>query len=369
MRLLYPYHEELTGERAREVHTLHRVHALAQAGVKVSLVVAGDSHLQYPSILERFDLSSHPNLNIFMLPRHIRLGPLKITSTALFHRQLARWVQGQPPFDLAYMIHLKAAAFFQREFSKLPVVFEAHEIFADAHPVASSKYRALSDLERSVYSRCHALVATSNFLLGQIRDRYPVPQKTFVSPNGVDDRFFQVPISNPDPKRLVYIGSFQHWKGVDVAVDAMRNLPDFHLAVIGGSPEQVKKMRAMAPSNVELCGFQRRVAVLTHLERSGVGVLPNRFTPPNSLYTFPMKLLEYAASGREVVCVSLPVLKELELGTWAHEFQSENPDDFARAARSLVSGTHHGAEARIWAERFRWSRLTPPLRDFLKTVI
>src|SRR5271167_4967307 len=104
MRLLYLYSEEWTGRRAREVHTLSTCVALAQAGVKVTLVTAGGQTELLEHLQDVAETDEVPGLQIVVLSR--TLGPIR--STAIFSRNFSSWIRTVPAFDIGYIIHLKA---------------------------------------------------------------------------------------------------------------------------------------------------------------------------------------------------------------------------------------------------------------------
>jgi glycosyltransferase involved in cell wall biosynthesis len=371
MRLLYPYGEEFTGERAREVHTINRAHSLAECGMDVTLVVAESPRFNSgEQLLRHFGLLPSAHLKIEFLPRRLRLGPMRFVSTKMFYRRLGGWLKHQPPFDVVYLIHLKAADYLETEHSHLPVVFEAHEIFADSFPTDHPKHTRVKELEDDVYSRARAIVATSNFLLSALEERYPIPTKTNVIPNAVESSFFEVPLDRAEPRRIVYIGSFQHWKGVDVALTAMRDLGDYKLDLFGGTAEQGAALKATAPPNVYFHGYARHDQILPTLAKASVALIPNLLEPKSSLYTFPMKLLEYAAAGRMVVSSDLPVVRELHLGDWAQIVPAGNSAALADAIRNQdqLRTAPLQEDARAWARGFTWERGAEILKCFLEEL-
>jgi glycosyltransferase involved in cell wall biosynthesis len=366
--MLYLYGEEITGRRAREIHTLNRCLSLCRAGVNVHLIIAeSPSFSTDESLLGAFGLSSHSNLSIVHQPRQWKLGPFSLTSSNHYYSRVHHWLSRAGHFDLAYVIHLKAALFLQQYSNLFPVIFEAHEIFADAYPEHTSKYRTLSRREALVYAGLEGLVGTSEYLLAELQRRYKTPDAAFVSPNCVDESFFSTAPGLSDPKELIYVGSFQAWKGVSTAIEAMRRLTGYHLTVVGGSDRQVHELSATAPSNITFTGFLPKEKILPLLARASIGLLPNRLEPKNSLYTFPMKFLEYAAANKKVVATDLPVLRELKPGAWVELVPPDDPDALAKAVHSLSARLDDNAP-RNWALGYRWDRRTAELIPFLELI-
>jgi glycosyltransferase involved in cell wall biosynthesis len=370
MRLLYIYAEEFIGTRAREVHTIHRVHSLARAGIRVDLIVGTSPQFRNAeSLLKAFGLSPHPNLEVTFLSRRFRLGPISFLSSRGFYHRVQSWIEKNGPFDCAYVIHLKAAEYLLQHGPELPVIFEAHEMFADSHPELSAKFKALTAQENQIYQNCAAVVATSHYLANCLDDRYQLYAPVCIIPNSVDEKFLDVPISAKNPHKLIYVGSFQRWKGVDIAVDAMRELPEFHLDVFGGTPGQIAEHRVVAPGNVTFHGHQGHGRIRLALAESCIALLPNRIEPRSSLYTFPMKLLEYAAAGQLIVASDLPVLRELGLGEWATIVEPEDIGALAKAVRDFRNDPVLREQARAWTRSFTWSKQAAQLREFLEKTI
>ncbi|MES2308880.1 MAG: glycosyltransferase, partial [Verrucomicrobiota bacterium] len=159
MRLLYLYGEEITGKRAREIHTLNRVRSLAKAGVEVTLVTASrERGITAESFLKSMGLEEKERIHFQMFSREWKIGSLSVKSSPYFYRQVGAWMENQAPFDVVYGIHLKAAAFIKKRFSRLPMIFEAHEVFSDAFDCRSWRYRKLCIDEQAVYKKVDGVV-------------------------------------------------------------------------------------------------------------------------------------------------------------------------------------------------------------------
>jgi len=119
---------------------------------------------------------------------------------------------------------------------------------------------------------------------------------------------------DPDRPVAVYTGGLLAWKGVDVLIDAARDLPGVQVLIAGGMPADVKRARAQAADldNVRIDGFQPPARVPLYLAAADVGVLPNRSKPEISAkYTSPLKAFEYMAAGLPIVASDLPSLREV----------------------------------------------------------
>ena len=176
MRLLYLYPEEWTGRQAREVQTLSTCVALAQSGVNVTLVIGGGEEEIEDLLLDVADTAYVPELQIVAISR--TLGPIE--STAIFSRNFTSWLQTCLPFDLAYIIHLKARAILTQ--AGIPYAYEAHGIFAQA-PQSAARQQMLHKLEGQVLTAANLLVATSAPLAVALRTWYGLSKDFAIVPN------------------------------------------------------------------------------------------------------------------------------------------------------------------------------------------
>ncbi len=113
---------------------------------------------------------------------------------------------------------------------------------------------------------------------------------------------------------VVYTGGLLEWKGVDVLVDAARQLPKLRFVIAGGMDGDIAALRERARGleNVRIDGFQPPERVPLYLAAGDVGVVPNRSKPQISArYTSPLKVFESFAAGLPLVASDLPALREL----------------------------------------------------------
>jgi glycosyltransferase involved in cell wall biosynthesis len=251
--------------------------------------------------------------NVELAPISYRLSwPLgRIHSNRIFGARLARRVEG---WSIGAILarHLKPARDLQERFPRLPLIYEAHEVFADTVP--SARRGKMSRLERFVVERAAALVANSNATARRLSELYRIETSVHVVPNGVE-----YPASVPDKDwarardRVIYSGSFFGWKGVEDLVSAAQRLPGFRIRLLGGDGAGIARLREKAGdagARLEFAGRIPHDQVAGELQRSCIAVLPNR-ADPDSAFTSPIKLFEYMAAGCALVASDLPALREL----------------------------------------------------------
>jgi glycosyltransferase involved in cell wall biosynthesis len=369
VKLLYIFPEEFTGRFAREYHVYRLAESLAAAGCDVTLAAAPSPEMASADQLHAyFGGAGSERLRIVWLKRAISLGPLKIRSGAHFFRQLDPLIASLKP-DGAFTMHTKAADYFRRTHPSLPFIFEAHEIFADTYPETSAKHRELLETERRIYARAQGVVAISSYLAECLQTRFALHVPVHVQHDGIDESMLLGWTPPPDPHELIYAGSLQPWKGVPVAIEAMKLLPEFHLIVLGGEGKSLEAIRACAPANVTFLGQMPRHAMAPYLRKASIGLMPNLLEPRSALYTFPLKLLEYSAAGKGIVASRIPVFDHLKLDPWVDLVPSGKAEALADSVRSLTQRGIDRAAAQRWASQFLWQNQGLAMKQYLESVL
>ncbi len=356
MRLLYLYSEEWTGQRAREVHTLSTCVALAESGVDVTLVTAGGEAELHEHLLDVADAAAVPGLELVALSRS--LGPIR--STAIFSRNFNYWLQSQHPFDLAFIIHLKAGPILTH--AGIPYVYEAHEIFAQASE-SSVRQRKLHLLEGQVLAAAALHVATSAALAAALNTWFALSKDFAIVPNaGLPP--LDHGVSDPEGP-FVYCGSIADWKGLDVAIQAARDA-QVPLSIIGGNEHEWRLVGTQV--DTEGVGWLPRVAVydLPHvLAGARAGLIPTNLDMPSGEFSCPMKLFDYARCGLPVLSTMLPSLQSLEVGPWCTQVPSPARVAWADALRTFRHDADQAEAARTWSGEHTWAKRA----ELLKQVI
>ena len=370
MNVLFVYPEEFRGHFAREYHVYRLANSLAAAGCKVILAAAVSEKFHSAEELGRH-FGEEPNQRLKLLWFKRKLG-FGLRWGGGFYLGLAAWLKQQQKkrseIGLVYTMHLKAAHYFTRKQPALKLVFEAHEIFADTYPEGSRQHEKLGRLQREVHDSASGVVAISEYLAECLRERYGNKEPVHVQHDGIDAGSAKTGYGELDDHQLIYVGSLQDWKGVPVAVEAMRLLPEFHLTVVGGQGEKLQALKNGAPDNVTFTGQVKRDEIPRLMARAGIGLIPNLLEPRSALYTFPLKLLEYSAAGKGIVASHIPVFESLDAGAWVKLVPGGSAKELAKGVRALVQAGPDREKARGWAQQFTWEKQGRELQEFLKQV-
>jgi len=355
IKLLYAFPEPLPLPRARGLQVVQTVLALAGQQIDVELCYvpgAGDP-------FSACDLARPVNVSLVPLSRSLPWPLAGIHSNRFFAARVARRLAADRT-DAIMVRHLKLAHILLRRFPGIPLLYEAHEVFADTAP---RRRRARSaKLEGCVAARAQAIVANSHATAERLRERYGLARSIHVIPNGVD---FRSLIPEKDwahcAERIVYAGSFFGWKGVADLVAAARELPGLRIRLLGGDEDSIRSMREQAVKEGAALEFTGRVSprrVAEALEQACIAVLPNR-ADADSAFTSPIKLFEYMAAGCAIVASDLPAVREILAEDEAVWFRAGDARSLAAALRLLAadSGLARALSARVRAKArlYTWS--------------
>lgn len=376
MNLLYAFPEQLPLPRARGLQVAHALSSLAATGINITL-----AHVPVPeqSPFAPIGLDRVPGVESLPTPRSWpppldRVPPFRRWhSTHFFGARLWREINHRRP-DLLYIRHLKLAALAAERSDLPPLIYEAHEVFADT--ASPTKRERMAALEQRVVRHAAGIVCNSHATAARLQERYGPARRLLVLPNGV--------VSMPEPPEkpwadaghhIVYAGSFFGWKGVDDLILAAKHLPDCKLTLIGGENKQIERLRAMLDgqgAEVELLPRLPQAEVARHLANACIAVLPNR-PEPDSAFTSPIKLFEYMAAGCAIVASDLPSLREILAEEDAAWFPPGDPAGLAVALRTLVDDPERaramGRRLRAKSANYSWPARAARLHAFLQDLL
>ncbi len=227
---------------------------------------------------------------------------------------------------------------------------------------------AAEGLERAALKNASLVVAVSEELRRTLVEVTGLPHRRItVVPNGVDVGLFRPgrPAFEGLRGRFVlgFVGSLKPWHGIQVLIEAFRHLapdPRFHLLVVGDGPERavVEELEREWPGRVTRPGAVSQREVAWYVGAMDVALAP--YPPLERFYYSPLKVLEYMAAGRAVVCSRIGQLSRLlRHGETGLLVPPGDPMALAAAVRALAADddlrrTLGRAAAREARERHSW---------------
>lgn len=380
MNVLYVFPEVLPNVYARGVQVANTIASLLDLAANVRLAYVPSPGQEDP--LAAYNLHPHNPLKIVKLSRKAPsfLAFFPVRSNRFFNRGLWRWLSAPGNIeipDIIFTRNLKTAYFLLRRKVRIPVVYEAHEVFA----ISSRKKhrRSAEKMESFVLNHAACVITISYGLVNAFNDYYHIDRRYEILPSGMNSisKINALPQKNWDDiaNRIVYVGSLFGWKGVSDLVEASKFLPECRITIIGGSNEEIEHLQRIGPTQggAELVFIPRlrHAEVQAFLNESCIAILPNR-NESISAWTSPIKLFEYMGAGCAVVASDLPPIREILNSQDAVFVKPGNAKSIADGILYLVS---HPNIARLKGEGvyvksfdFTWSNRSRKLLDIFTSI-
>ncbi len=216
----------------------------------------------------------------------------------------------------------------------LPIVYEVRAFWEDAAADLGTareggpRFRLTRAVETWLLRRADAVVTLCEGTRNEIEARGIAAERIFVVGNAVDeslvreraapDPALKTSLALPEGKVLGFLGSFYHYEGLDLLIQALPEViaehPNIALLLVGGGPEE-ERLRSLAQS----LGLERQVIFAGRVPHSEIGryydlidvfVYPRRSMRLTELVT-PLKPLEAMAMGRIVAASDVGGHREL----------------------------------------------------------
>jgi glycosyltransferase involved in cell wall biosynthesis len=239
------------------------------------------------------------------------------------------------------------------------VVYCAHGWSFDRETSAVSKQLAMT-LERALAPLCDAVVCISEHEMRIAREARIAPRMMAHVANGIP---MHPPVaavmSRPDwpadKRRLLFVGRFDRQKGVDILIDALRELRDSTFAYLVGSAVLNDGATLNLPDNVRATGWLSAADLTAYYETADVLVAPSRWEG------FGLTAVEAMRAGLPVIATRVGGLAEVvEHGATGLLVEPNSSAALASAIRSLGTESLQSmgeAGRRRFIERFTLDRM------------
>jgi glycosyltransferase involved in cell wall biosynthesis len=342
-------------ERANGIQTIETCAALARRGHAVRLVVRPDTTVPARDPFEYYGVERDPRLSI----ERVRVaGPIPLRRMGFLLGALAR-VREAGRDDVVLTRDLGFASLYlrARRSGSARLVYESHgfapavsrerpAMLTGAAPSSSAKQARLLGREARVWRQADGYATITRGLADELVGRFGPRRALAVVADGARAHATGVFAARAigSPVVVGYSGHLYPWKGVDLLLDALRELPGIKGVIVGGHPGEadLPRLRGRADqlgltSRVTFTGMVRPREVAAHLQAADVLVLPNPATATSERYTSPLKLFEYLAMGRPIVASDLPAFREVvRHGENAQLFEAGNASALAAAVRTVA---------------------------------
>jgi len=275
------------------------------------------------------------------------------------------------------------------------IVYEVHDLEAD-HPSGASKWpgwfwkRFLPWLDMAAIKKAYRLVSlTQTFKEWVVEKGLRKASEVAVIPDAFDPGLYY-PVEVGEARKqaglatdafvIGYAGLTFKYRGLETLVEAFAKIlvdeSKALLALVGGRPNEVEELRSLSKrlhipqDSIVLTGQLPQERGAVYVQAADVLVIPDTVT---GMTASPLKLFEYMAAGKPIVCKDMAALREIISEDAAVFFEGGNADALAEALRGLVAdperrermgksalvqsaGYTYGARAERIAEVVRGSR-------------
>lgn len=313
MKILYVAASPIPSQAANSVHVIKMANALANAGHKTILVSAEYCRNEPPPCTDDgmaayYDVGTGFNL-------YRTQGMLRGKIGAILHT-LQVWLlylRFQP--ELVYSRCYFTAFFFS--LLRIPVVFESHNDYEKGSPTEKlfSTMAPRPSLTR--------IVVISQALKEHFIKTYDIPaDKILVAADGADESpETSCPLERTTgTTQIGYVGHLYPGRGIDIIIALAERLPDIGFHIIGGTAPDVAHWSAQAAKhpNLVFYGHTPHKKATQYLQSLDILVAPYQKkvtvsggVGDTSRWMSPLKIFEYMAAGKPIVCSDMPVLHEV----------------------------------------------------------
>ena len=163
--------------------------------------------------------------------------------------------------------------------------------------------------------------------------------RTFLLPHGIDLRQWEYqPLKCPaHPHRLLFAGRLVPKKGVGLLLEAMRQLPECELEVLGTGPLESALRQQAQGLSVRWTGRCSRDEVRDRMRRASFLIVPSTVASDGDRDGIPNVVLEAMASGLPVIGSQAGSLPEVLTEKTGWPFAEATPECLAKTLRDAIA--------------------------------
>jgi len=168
---------------------------------------------------------------------------------------------------------------------------------------------------------------------------------------------------------VLYSGSLQSGKGVDLIIKSAKDLPEICFVVIGGSPNEIDTFKDVSSSNVYFLGRMPQKQVPAFLKAADLLILPMNKNLSYGAYSSPLKLFEYMASETPILASDFGAIREVLNEENAFLFDPDNVSDLVEKIKYIRDNNEKAKkiakESFGLAKEYSWQKRVVRIIKFL----
>jgi len=371
--ILYIASQRLPTEKAYGIQITKMCEAFADQGVRVKLLLPtrrnpiAEDLFSYYQIKKNFLVKKLWSPDFYLPGRLDRIAVLTKNTISAMVLVIYALLKGA---DIIYSrdeLPLYFISFFKKN-----LIFEAHKF----------SLRRLGCYQRFKKTDMKVIAISNGIRDEFIRFGYK-PERVIVAHDGVDLKQFSVSTTKaecrktlalPQDKILVlYTGHLYEWKGAHVLAEAAKNLDKQYVVVfVGGTEKDVARYKKIygGYDNLMFLGQRPHGEIPLYLKAADLVVLPNSGKEEISrIYTSPLKMFEYMASGTPIVASSLSSIREILNDTNSFLVEPDDPKSLADATQKIMSNQELSGNISEKAlkdvENYTWEKRAENIINFI----
>jgi glycosyltransferase involved in cell wall biosynthesis len=354
MNILYIANARIPTEKAHGIQIMKTCEAFAEGGQEVTLLLPW-----------RFNAIKENPFDYYGVKENFKIR--KIFSFDLVSLGQVGFLIQSCSFSLSalcYSLFIKKDVLYSRdEIVCWFLLLLNKKVYWEAH---TNRYNFFA---RSVLRRAQGIITISHGLKEFFVSRGVSPERICVAPDGVDVDSFTISASKEearkklnlplDKKIVLYTGHLYEHKGAGILAEASKLLDELVLFV-GGTDTDItafKKTYGQLPIQIE--GRKPHSLIPHYLKSADVLVLPNSAKDETSrLYTSPMKLFEYMASGTPIVTSDTPSIREVLNEKNSILVEPDSSEALAHGIKKIIidGSTSYGLQAQKDVLSYTWKK-------------
>jgi glycosyltransferase involved in cell wall biosynthesis len=380
IRLCYVAYSPLDLQSANSIQTYNTLHKLAEALQDRLTVIVPRFGGEAPPPFPARRLARVP---VNKLSRLFKSAWYSYIERTLYAERARSFIRAAAP-DLVYTRDIVCAYRFVQ--AQLPVLYEVHDL-ESRHPGQAKSARLeqwLTQMDDRTLRGARGLVSlTATFRDEVIQRGWQPPARVFVIPDAYDDSiYFPRPGAAaraalglaPSAKIITYAGLTFKYRGLDMLLRAFQawNHPGAQLVLVGGRDFEVEELGRLARAlgiadRVHFAGRHPPPLTAEYLAATDALVIPDTVTDSTAS---PLKMFEYMAMARPIVCVARPALREI-LGEAAFYFPRGDVPALAAALARAVQpeAAALGQSALTRAAGFTYARRAEKIMDVAEQLL
>ncbi len=324
----------LPTEKAHGIQIMKMCEAFARTGARVELVVPTRQNTIVEDPFDYYGVERIFTITTLPTPDFVKWGRMGFLIQAMSFARAARRHLRQVKPDIAY----------SRDKIVLLLLPRTTQFVWEIHTKESHRTVCL------LGKRAKAIVTITNSLAAECHSIGVPKMKIIVAHDGVDIEQFSISISQKEARHklglpidkhlVVYTGHLYAHKGTDTLAQAAEFFSaDMYAVIVGGTEVDLKRLRSVYGDikNLLIVGQRSHIDIPYYLKAADVLVVPNSATSEASrLYTSPMKLFEYMASGVPIVAADVPSLREIIDESMTNFFIPDDARSLAQTVRKVL---------------------------------